>query len=69
VDVWWQKDAATLSRLPKLRVLSLNQDDSRALAGLAERNMVLSCTIQDGQIWFSSGDSTLSITPRSVFPD
>jgi uncharacterized protein YaeQ len=68
VDVWWQKDAATLSRLPKLRVLALAQEDSRALAGLAERNMELSCTVQDGQIWFSSGDTTLSITLRSVFP-
>ncbi|MBL8435095.1 MAG: YaeQ family protein [Zoogloea sp.] len=69
VDVWWQKDAASLSRLPKLRVLALAQEDSRALAGLAERNMELSCTVQDGQIWFSSGDTTLSITLRSVFPD
>jgi hypothetical protein len=33
VDVWWQKDAATLSRLPKLRVLALAQEDSRALPG------------------------------------
>lgn len=64
VDLWWQKDEATLTRLNNLRVMSLAQEDSKALAALAERNMSLSCTIQDGQIWFSVGESTLSLTPR-----
>ena len=38
------------------------------LAALAERNMTLTCTVQDGQIWFSAGDITLGITLRQIFP-
>lgn len=68
VDLWWQKDAATLGKLGNLKVFSLAPEDSRALAALAERNMNLSCTIQDGQIWFSSGDTTLTLSLRTVYP-
>ena len=68
VDIWWQKDSATLSKLNNLTVLSLAVEDSRALAALAERNMTLTCTVQDGQIWFSAGDITLGITLRQFFP-
>ncbi len=67
VDIWWQKDLATLSKLNNLKVLSIAQEDSRALAALAERNMLLTCTIQDGQIWFSAGETTLAIVLRPVF--
>ena len=68
VDIWWQKESATLSKLNNLTVLSLAVEDSRALAALAERNMTLTCTVQDGQIWFSAGDITLGITLRQIFP-
>jgi uncharacterized protein YaeQ len=54
--------------LGNLKVFSLAPEDSRALAALAERNMNLSCTIQDGQIWFSSGDTTLTLSLRTVYP-
>lgn len=66
VDIWWQKDQAALSRLQNLRVLALSSEDSKALAALAERNMDLGCTIQDGLIWVSSGETTLSIQPRVI---
>ncbi|NML25233.1 YaeQ family protein [Zoogloea dura] len=68
VDLWWQKDVATLGKLSNLRVLTLPQDESRALAALASRNMSLTCTIQDGQIWFSAGETVLSLTPGSLHP-
>lgn len=68
VDMWWQKDAATLSKLANLTVLALLQEESKALAALAQRNMDLSCTIQDGQIWFSAGDTTLTLNLRRIHP-
>ena len=67
VDIWWQKESATLSRLQNLKIFSLNVESSRALAGLAERSMELGCTIQDGEVWFSAGEKTLSIIPESIF--
>lgn len=66
VEVWWQKDAATFAKLSNLAVWSLTPDESRALAALAERGMALTCTIQDGQVWFSAGETTLAITPNRL---
>jgi len=68
VDIWWQKDAATLSKLANLKVLALAQEESKALAALASRSMELSCTVQDGQLWFSAGDTTLTLNPRCIYP-
>jgi uncharacterized protein YaeQ len=68
VDIWWQKESATLSRLSNLRVLTIAQEDSKALAALADRNMALTCTIQDGQIWFSAGECTLGLSLRQIHP-
>lgn len=67
VDIWWQKESATLSRLQNLKIQSLSVESSRALAAMAARSMELGCTIQDGEVWFSSGEETLSITPVSIF--
>jgi uncharacterized protein YaeQ len=49
-------------------VLAIAQEDSKALAALAARSMNLTCTIQDGQIWFSAGDTTLSLSLRTIHP-
>ena len=61
-DIWWQKEGPALARLTNLTVQTIELEDSRALAALAERSMTLTCTLQDGQIWFSAGDTTLGIT-------
>ena len=66
VDIWWQKDGATLSRLQNLTVHAVDVESSRALAGMAERSMALGCTVQDGEVWFSSGDETRSIIPAPI---
>ena len=68
VDIWWQKEGATLSKLQNLRIYSLSVESSRALAEKAGRSMELSCTIQDGEVWFSSGNETISIIPQRLFP-
>ena len=70
-DMWWQQSSAKLERANNLTVLNLPLDTSRALANLAQRNMQLQCTIQDGQIWLSSEEHTVPVelsvlkTPQS----
>ncbi|MBU0750753.1 MAG: YaeQ family protein [Gammaproteobacteria bacterium] len=64
VDLWWAKEGGALWRLPKLRVLALDGEQSAALAALAQRGMDLQCTIQDGHIWLTDGKDTVSIEPR-----
>jgi uncharacterized protein YaeQ len=41
--------------------MNLPVDTSRALAKLAQRDMELHCTLQDGQIWIGDRDETVQI--------
>jgi uncharacterized protein YaeQ len=56
---WWQRIRGRLERTRNLRVVHVV--NSSALASLAERSMKLHCMIQDGQVWVSSGDSTVQL--------
>jgi len=51
-------------------VLSLTVEEGKALAGLAERNMRLQCTVQDGVVWLGSDSQHLELAPKILFaPD
>lgn len=54
-DQWWKQNVAALERLNNLAVMNLSLEGSRALAGLAQRNMDLHCTMQDGQVLIGDG--------------
>ncbi|MGB8149006.1 MAG: YaeQ family protein, partial [Azonexus sp.] len=69
-DIWWQQTAGKVSGQKNLRVISLSPEDSQALTALAQRNMRLQCTIQDGIIWLGSDDRHVEMTPTVLFqPD
>lgn len=58
-ELWWKKNAADLARNPNLAVLGVPHAGSQALARLAQRNMRLQVTVQEGQVWV--GDDTRSV--------
>lgn len=60
-DIWWKQMNSRLDRAKNLRVMNVPSEQSQALEKLAQRTMQLQCTIQDGQIWMSSGDSSVQI--------
>ena len=60
-DPWWEQNRARLERLDNLTVMNLSPDGSRALAKLAQRDMKLQCTIQEGQILMGDGTSAVQI--------
>ncbi len=60
-EQWREKNLATLEQLNNLAVLNLSLDGGRTLAQLAQPNMQLQCTIQEGQIWMANGESTAHI--------
>ena len=60
-DQWWKENVAGLERLKNLTVMNLSPEGSRALAGLAQRNMELHCTIQDGQLLIGDGANAVQI--------
>lgn len=66
-DIWWQQNAEALARLRNLRVLDVAADQAAALAGLAERNMALQCTVDGGMAWISSarGSVEIALAPRN----
>lgn len=62
-EAWWESNAAALSRLANLRVLTLTDQESSALQTMAARSMKLACTIQDGHVWLASDTASIEITP------
>jgi uncharacterized protein YaeQ len=62
VDLWWTKNRDTLERLTNFTAYNVAQSTSQALARLAQRTMQLQCTVQEGEIWFSSGTDTIHAT-------
>lgn len=62
-NLWWQKNSDKLQRFDNLTIIELPEQTSKELTSLAQRSMQLQCTIQDGEVWLSSGESTCSISP------
>ena len=60
-SLWWAAISSKLARLKNLTVINLPLPVTQALAKLAQRNMQLSCTIEDGAIWLSSDAETLAV--------
>ena len=60
-NIWWKNTGPKVERARNLRVVNLPATVSLALAKLAQRTMQLQCMIQDGQIWFSSGEDTVQV--------
>ena len=60
---WWQQSQSILARPDNLTVIDLPQAATRELAKLAQRNMQLQCTVQDGTAWLTDGKNTVEVTP------
>lgn len=50
-QVWWVQNQSWLEKLDKVQVIQLSVEDGATLASLAQRNMNLSCTIQEGTVY------------------
>lgn len=62
VDVWWSQNASALQRLKNLEIWRLSSDETARLGKLAERNMKLAVTHQEGTIYWND----LTITPQAL---
>ncbi|SEG33520.1 YaeQ family protein [Marinobacterium lutimaris] len=65
-DPWFQGARKALMRLDNLKILRINENDCEGLTALAERQMRLQCTIQDGEIWLTGESASASVVPRPV---
>jgi uncharacterized protein YaeQ len=50
-EAWWKQNQDWLGKLDKVQVVQLSLEDSTSLAQLAQRNMSLACTIQEGTVY------------------
>lgn len=64
IGIWWRQTAADVARLRNLTVKALAPDASQALAKLAERNMHLQCTVQEGQVWLGNATGGVTLEPE-----
>ncbi len=60
---WWERNAASFERLDNLSVIEIPQTASLAMTRLAARNLRVQATVQDGLVWLTLGEETLSIEP------
>ncbi len=60
-NVWWDEVLDKFEKLRNLTVLKLPSAATRALAKLADRNMRLNCTIQEGQAWLADDKGSVLV--------
>ena len=65
-EVWWDKIQNSTSRFDNLQVISLSEQATSELAGLADRSMKLQVNIQDGDVMVSVGDQIVYVTPTTL---
>jgi uncharacterized protein YaeQ len=59
--VWWKQLASKIDRARNVSVINIDPESSAALEKMAQRTMQLQCTIQDGQIWLTDGETTVEV--------
>ncbi len=63
-EVWWSQIRDKLERLDNLRVYFLGAEASQALAIMASRTMRLQCSVQEGQVFITDGERSLTVEPE-----
>ncbi len=63
-SIWWAQTRETVNRFSNSSVINLTLEDMAQLDHLAERNMHLHSTIQEGQLWLGNDQRTLLIDTR-----
>ena len=55
--LWLEQSRDKLERASNLEVIDVPAEASQAMAALAQRNMRLQCTVQDGLVWLDNGQA------------
>ena len=61
--IWFEKIKSRLSRFKNLNIINIDSAQSSALAALAERNLALQISIEDGQMCVSTDNQSLILEP------
>lgn len=66
--VWWKGLESRITRARNVAVWQVEAEQSQALAALAQRNMQLQVTVQDGTVWIGEGDRSIEVRPVRLNP-
>jgi uncharacterized protein YaeQ len=66
VNTWWSQVEQNLNKFEKLTIEQFETTTCESLVKLLSRNMEFQCSIQDGQLWLTSGDETLLIETKKL---
>lgn len=63
-EAWWNKIKGQVARFDNLRIISLPETATKALAGKLERSLSMQITVQDGEIMVHIGEELIEVTPE-----
>ncbi|MDQ7016331.1 MAG: YaeQ family protein [Gammaproteobacteria bacterium] len=63
-EIWWKPMQSKAAKLNNLKVVNIAAETVAELARLADKNMQLQCSIQDGTIWLGNGEVTVEVVPQ-----
>lgn len=66
VGTWWSQVSSKMKQFEKLTIEQFSPATTTALANLVTRSMDFQCSIQDGQLWLTSGDDTLLVETTTL---
>lgn len=66
LEPWWASHKGDFSKIDKLTVRWISDDDLAKLAAMAKRNMKLAATIQDGVVWLADDTQNIEIEIKSL---
>lgn len=58
VDIWWQQNQSKMSQFEKLTVQQFPHKIIVKLSSMVSKSMDFQCSIQDGQMWLTTGEET-----------
>ncbi|MEI7941607.1 MAG: YaeQ family protein [Candidatus Riflemargulisbacteria bacterium] len=66
-ELWWKNNQTSFTGRTNLKVILLSSEETQALAKLANRNMSLTCTIEDDEVSLIDEKCSISIKPVILF--
>ena len=60
-NIWFKGIAKQIDRARNITVVNIPAEISAQLEAMAKRSMQLQCTIQDGQVWLTDGETTVQV--------
>lgn len=66
--LWWKQNEAAMAKIANVSVVEIAEEVTDALEPMAQRNMRVECTVQEGQVYLHAGEASVHFEPRVLKP-